>query len=239
MNIFRILGNALVFFLSSKQRQIIRKQKQIRKQKRERKLPGPTYCAAHLAGPAGGPAHQALSCRLPPRASRRGRVPDARSYTPRPPPPSLPAWLRLDASGRCHATPRAVRLSLALPLLCSSRPNASVAAARHHRGHRHPGDALRCPRAPPSIPLPPRRAVQRRTPPSASTSSSSTSQRRRSLSPPRSLQCFPEHAEATSALTVSPCVEPPSSLLRLLIVDAAPLLTVARRRASSTPASLR
>ena len=43
-------------------------------------------------------------------------------------------------------------------------PNASVAAARHHRGHRHPGDALRCPRAPPSIPLPPRRAVQRRTP---------------------------------------------------------------------------
>ena len=30
MNIFRILGNALVFFLSSKQRQIIRKQKQIR-----------------------------------------------------------------------------------------------------------------------------------------------------------------------------------------------------------------
>ena len=88
-------------------------------------------------------------------------------------------------------------------------PNASVAAARHHRGHRHPGDALRCPRAPPSIPLPPRRAVQRRTPPSASTSSSSTSQCRRSLSPPRSLQCFPEHAEATSALTVSPCVEPP------------------------------
>ena len=127
MNIFRILGNALVFFLSSKQRQIIRKQKQIRKQKRERKLPGPTYCAAHLAGPAGGPAHQALSCRLPPRASRRGRVPDARRYTPRPPPPSLPAWLRLDASGRCHATPRAVRLSLSLPRTLSP---SSVLPAR-------------------------------------------------------------------------------------------------------------
>ena len=109
MNIFRILGNALVFFLSSKQRQIIRKQKQIRKQKRERKLPGPTYCAAHLAGPAGGPAHQALSCRLPPRASRRGRVPDARSYTPRPPPPSQPAWLLPVAPRQRHDTPSTPR----------------------------------------------------------------------------------------------------------------------------------
>ena len=172
MNIFRILGNALVFFTNSKQIKIIRKQKQIRKtESRERRYLHGTH-HSHLAGPAGGPAHQALSCRLPPRASRRGRVPDARSYTPRPPPPSLPAWLRLDASGRCHATPEpsgSLSPPNALPLLCSFRPNASVAAARHHRGHRHPGDALRCPRAPPSIPLPPRRAVQRRTPPSAST----------------------------------------------------------------------
>ena len=142
MNIFRILGNALVFFLSSKQRQIIRKQKQIRKtESRERRyLPGTHQ--SHLAGQAGGPAHQALSCRLPPRASRRGRVPDARSYTPRPPPPSLPAWLRLDASGRCHATPRAVRLSLSLP---RTRSPPLFFLPERLRRHRSPP-----PRTPPS-----------------------------------------------------------------------------------------
>ena len=233
MNIFRILGNALVFFLKSKQRQIIRKQKQIRKtESRERRYLHGTH-HSHLAGPAGGPAHQALSCRLPPRASRRGRVPDARSYTPRPPPPSLPAWLRLDASGRCHATPRAVRLSLALPLLCSSRPNASVAAARHHRGHRHPGDALRCPRAPPSIPLPPRRAVQRRTAPSVSTPSSSTSRRRRSPSPPRLLRPLPEPTDQPCGTNVSSYAPRPSPQQRVR-----PLAPIPNRDRSISPLAM-
>ena len=95
-------------------------------------------------------------------------------------PPSLPGSSPLHLDG-ATTPPRRLDLSPERsPPPLFFPPNASVAAARHHRGHRHPGDALRCPRAPPSIPLPPHRAVQRRTPPSASTSSSSTSQRRRS-----------------------------------------------------------
>ena len=71
MNIFRILGNALVFFLSSKQRQIIRKEKKIRKQKR-----GRAYLASPVQPPEGpahhcsGLAHRGQS-RLPPPASRQ------------------------------------------------------------------------------------------------------------------------------------------------------------------------
>ena len=82
MNIFRILGNALVFFLNSKQRKIIRKQKQIRKQKRERTLPGPYLQPKWL----GQPTSSSPVVFLPLPGGRR--VPDARTHAPRPPPAS-------------------------------------------------------------------------------------------------------------------------------------------------------
>ena len=119
MNIFRILGNALVFFLSSKQRQIIRKQKQIRKQKRERKLPGPTYCAAHLAWPCAGPAHLLLPCRLPPPARRTARARRAHARAPAtscflPLPPHRPG-----PPSRRHAAPTALSSLSLSPLALS------------------------------------------------------------------------------------------------------------------------
>ena len=126
----------------------------------------------------------------------------------------------------------------ALPLLCSSRPNASVAAARHHRGHRHPGDALRCPRAPPSTPLPPRRAVQRRTPPSASTPSSSTSRRRRSPSPPRLLRPLPEPTDQPCGTAVSSSAVRPFFPSLRTFPSASAAVPEARRRRASSPAWL-
>ena len=97
MNIFRILGNALVFFLSSKQRQIIKKQKQIRKQKRERTLPGP-YLQPKWLGQPTSPAPVAFLL-LPVGAGARGRRARASSCFHR----DAPALL--NAPQRCPRPP--------------------------------------------------------------------------------------------------------------------------------------
>ncbi len=99
-----------------------------------RRVPGAAHLAAQLAGPAQLPA-----CRLPPRASRRGRVPDARSYTPRPPPPSQPAWLLPVAPRRRHDTPSTPR-----PLPRTLSPSSVLPAERLRRRRSPP------PRTPPS-----------------------------------------------------------------------------------------
>jgi len=117
-----------------------------------------------------------------------------------------------------------------LPL---AHPNASAAAARHHRGHRHPGDTLRFPRAPTSTPIPPRRAVQRRTPPSISTPSSSTSRRRRSPSPPRLLRPLPEPTDQPCGTAVSSYAPRPSPRRRVR-----PLAPIPNRDRSISPPAM-
>ena len=158
MNIFRILGNALVFFLSSKQRQIIRKQKQIRKQKRGRAYLAsprqPTYLCSpppQLAGPANWPspppppplsssssARRTSAC--PTRARGPGHLLLAASPWPSLVQPHTP-WTSLTLSPRA---PLLLWLSRTQP------PNTPAAADEHHRGHRPPRASPMSSEEPPS-----------------------------------------------------------------------------------------
>ena len=98
-------------------------------------------------------------------------------------------------------------LSLSLP-----KPSGAIAAARRCRDHRLPLASPTSLGAPPHRPRPLRQVKQAGTHRSTALSPSSTSDSRRSFSPPRALRCFPEHAEATSALAVSSSTDPPTPM---------------------------
>ena len=155
---------------------------------------------------------------------------------------SLPSWPPR-SSGRRHAPPwTALTLSRASPLLCFlslSRLSATADAARHHRSHRLPLASPMCPKASPRPPLPPYRAAPRRRPCIDAIFITFVAGHRRSLLPPRSLRCFPEHAEATSVLAVSSCPFSPSPFSLSHAVAITPLLTETRRRPRSSLVMLR
>ena len=145
----------------------IRKQKIIKREK----LTWAPPCAAQ---PAGRPSQQAaqptsLLCRLRPR-QREGSVAGARARHRATPPLSLPACPPLLARcpGRRHASPPALSHSPSVPpsspSLSLSRPNTTIAAARHNHGHRASLAPPTSPEAPPRPPLPLHQATRPRTP---------------------------------------------------------------------------
>ena len=100
------------------------------------------------------------------------------------------------------------------PLLCflSLSARAELAAAvRCRRSLRAPLASPTCPRASPRLPRPPCPATPRQRPCIDAIFIIFVVGRWRSLSPPRSLRCFPEHAKATSALAVSSSTDSPLS----------------------------
>ena len=197
--------------LNPKQLQKNRKLKQFRKQRRERAYLGQLTCAATWrpkwpAQPTRGSSLSSSPCQ------EDERVAGAREHA---------SGHRLLAC-RCWSLPRAPRASprpspgpshspTASSPSSALSPNAPAAADVHHRGHRLPLASPTCLGAPPHRPRPLRQVKQAGTHRSTALSPSSTSDRRRSLSPPRSLRCFPEHAEATSALAVSSSTDSPFS----------------------------
>ena len=190
--------------------------------------------------PPARPSPLARASHPPPLARRtRGAWP-APAATRRPPPASADARTPSTSATQTPWTPRPLHSPPASPLSLSlPKQGEAVAAVCRHRDHRAPLASLTRPKAPPRRPRPLRRATPPRTPPNVITAVVFYLEQPRSPATPRRRPTSPEPAETRSATAVSSSTEPPSSLLRLLAVDAAPLLTVARRRASSTPASLR
>ena len=200
-------------FLNSKQWQNrLKKRKQNRKIKRDS-----TYLASPVQPTRAGPAPVLVQhCAAQPTpvatvfnllpvgrraCARRARARSGHLLLTRSP---------LEAPEGATHSPQPLCPSLTLPVLLlpsvslpRARPNATVAAARRCRVHRLPLASPTSPGAPPHRPRPLRQVKQAGMHRSTALSLSSTSDRRRSLSPPRSLRCFPEHAEATPALPAS------------------------------------
>ena len=243
MNIFRILGNALVFFLSSKQRQIIRKQKQIRKQKRGRAYLALTWQPSQPTGRPG--TMLARASHLLPLARQAERSAPARARAPRHQAVCLRRLATATPRVFSSAPPRSPPLAPSHALPCSSPPLALSLAP--------PERVRRCRSPPPRPPPPPRLAEALRSPASSPSSSSprwkapealdAASSAVPFLGPPRSLppfrhlQASSEHADHPNVSAVSSRTEFPSSPPRFLAVAVAPLKTEPRRRTSSSPAT--
>ena len=132
--IFRIFRSALVFLIKPKQLQKNRKQKEIKRRERERKLPGPPTCSRTGPAPVLAQPTRGSPCRLPPPASGQEGVCPTRAGTRRPPPPCLPVSSPPRSAQR---TPRNLP-DRSHSLSCFSPPMHSLPLApERHRRRRH------------------------------------------------------------------------------------------------------
>ena len=184
--------------------------------RKENKIRGKPYL--DLPGPLAGlalcrPSQLASASRPPPHARGTGRVVAARRAHARhgsclPALSPLRPGLARSAQLPSSLTPSLLRLSSPISRSLPRRPNTPESAAARRRGHSLPLASPSCPRAPPLWATPPRRDARRRTPWNAAITIVFLLGLRRPPPPIRRHRVFPEHAEATSALAVSPSSSP-------------------------------